>query len=447
MTSVTRFDLLNFWLCEPIDVNPINVAAFPAVKRLILIPQDTQVPAYTPPGEKPGVAFVELDGTGNELHETAESFMEWVCWLLSLAELRHVHYWGSYFYERRPTDAWQRRSSSWALTIVKGEMPTVLGGRRIHEGTATYWQIPRFISKGLAKFSDPNFATSDFLLTLHLFLDSLPHGQLGEFRFVKKWIPFEKLVNEHSEADGSIYVFGKKDSQEFSSLREKLAIMIKEDPIVATHAGAAEALLRQLSALERAPIKILAGKFLNRWGVPHDQEDIDDMVRMRNRIFHYAETSATAKNVRELSDQLDKILKVVLCRYLEWDCQRELEERYSRPWNEPLPAYVNLTPNLENEFAAEGLGIMEAEDGSLSAECHGTVRWNRERIEATLRATERDRWNVPGLFGKNKHVKLSLATDDGILYLHGAKVMHIEMPAGRFKIVAVRVRHQKVDEA
>jgi len=212
-------------------------------------------------------AFVEIEGKKDEpaLKEMAQGFMVSVCWLLSLAELHHVYYWGFHHYVK-DNSTWKLRSTAWKATTDKDWKPSMPG---IFEGTVLYWRLPEFLTRGLKSFCEPKFARDDFILALHLFLDTLPHDQLSEMRFINKWIAFEKLVNEQAMDEGYAYVFGMPKSPEFGALRKNLAEVIEIDPSVQTATDAKDALIRQLSALERVPVKMLAHCFLDDLNTPH----------------------------------------------------------------------------------------------------------------------------------------------------------------------------------
>src|SRR5208337_5306995 len=165
MSSVVRFDLLNHTLQEPVDINPCRVNAFPAVKRLLLAPSQKGATS----------AFVEMEGIAESNHENAEEFMSWVCWLLSLAELHHVYYWGAHRFVRTAESNWTWKTSSWKKKRVKEWVPSgpLAAGPSVFEGSVWHWRLPQFLSIGLTRFSDSSFPRKDFIMALHLFIDSL----------------------------------------------------------------------------------------------------------------------------------------------------------------------------------------------------------------------------------------------------------------------------------
>jgi len=88
MSSVFRFDLLNYWLREAVDINPCQCQAFPMARRLVLFPRgeesqkhDWQSTLSLAREERPAIAFLEYDGAKDEsaLQKEAEEFMAWVC--------------------------------------------------------------------------------------------------------------------------------------------------------------------------------------------------------------------------------------------------------------------------------------------------------------------------------------------------------------------------------
>lgn len=96
------------------------------VRRLILCPRQTNVNATWPLREQSKVvAFVEIDAQNQveaTLQDNVEGFMIWVCWLLSLAELHDVYFWGAHHYLKEAS-TWNLRSSVCKPTIVSDWKP------------------------------------------------------------------------------------------------------------------------------------------------------------------------------------------------------------------------------------------------------------------------------------------------------------------------------------
>jgi len=209
------------------------------VKRLILFPREPGYPrsfvAWPSMKDRQVTAFVEIEGTKDELalQQMAQDFMIWVCWLLSLAELHHVYYWGSHHY-RRESSGWKLKFSAWKRSTVADWKPAKLLGMTVFEGTVPYWRIPEFVPQGLKVFSGQSFPREDFIIALQIFLDSLqPYSsELTALRYIKKWIAFEELVNEYCQADGSLYVFGRPNSTDFMLLMRSLRDAIDTHPSV-----------------------------------------------------------------------------------------------------------------------------------------------------------------------------------------------------------------------
>jgi hypothetical protein len=400
------------------------------VRRLILFPREQGYPesfvAWPSLKQRDVSAFVEIEGTKDEraLQEMAQDFMAWVCWLLSLAELHHVYYWGSHHYAR-DNSTWKLRSSAWKATTVKDWKPSMPG---IFEGTVLYWRLPDFLSRGLTSFSEPKFGKDDFVPALHLLLDALPQDQLSEMRFIKKWIAFEKLVNEQAMEEGYAYAFGRAKSSEFAALRKSLSEVIETHPSVRTATDAKDALMRQLSALERAPIKTLARRFLGNLSIPYDEEDIDRMTDTRNGILHYIETRATAEELWRRDQILTRLLSQILCKMIGWDLDRELHQDYAPPYREALPDYVKLheeIPCLE----AQGSGRLETEDQTCILECGGKVTWNHEKIDGKLVSHDPERFRIIDLHNSWKWVRIHMATEDGrSVLVDRGKISHLETP-------------------
>jgi hypothetical protein len=430
MRSVFRFDLLNFRLSEPVDLNTCECSSYPMVKRLILFPREPGYPrsfvAWPSMKDREVTAFVEIEGTMDELglQQIAQDFMIWVCWLLSLAELHHVYYWGSHHYSE-DTAGWKLRSSAWKVTTVKNWEPS---GSRIFEGSVLFWRLPEFLSRGLKSFSKPGFARDDFILALHLFLDGLPLDQLSEMRFVKKWIAFEKLVNEQAKDEGYAYVFGEPKSREFGALTKTLAEVIKKHPSVRTAIEAKDSLVRNLSSLERVPVKVLARRFLDSLSIQYDGGDIDRIVDARNGILHYIEAKATPEELWKYEQTLSRILCQILCKKLGWDYEKELHERYVAPHRDPLPEYAKLhEESLSLEI--KGSGRLETEDQAINLECGGRVTWNREKIDCQLISYDPERFKIVNLHLSLKSVRIQLTTEDGSKVLvDRGKISHLETP-------------------
>jgi hypothetical protein len=370
-------------------------------------------------------AFVEIEGTKDELalQQTAQDFMIWVCWLLSLAELHDVYYWGSHHYVEDGI-GWKLRSSAWKATTAKDWKPS---GSGIFEGTVPFWRLPEFLSRGLKSFSDPRFARDDFILALHLFLDGLPHDQLSEMRFVKKWIAFEKLVNEQAIDEGYAYVFGEPKSDDFNTLKESLAEVIKIHPSVRTAIGVKESLTRNLSALERVPVKVLTRRFLDNLSILYDGGDIDRIVDARNGILHYVQAKAAPEELYRYEQALSRFLCQILCRKLGWDYEKELHEKYAEPHRDPLPEYVKLHSERFG-VGVEGSGRLETDDQSFNLECSGRVTWNREKIEGQMTSHDPERFKILNLQDSPKYVRIQLTTEDGSKVLvDRGKISHLEM--------------------
>ena len=424
------------------------------VKRLVLSPRQGHIGKPWPLGEREASAFVEVDGEQQDevvLQEKAEEFMAWVCWLLSLAGLHDAYYWGAHHYVNE-SSVWKLRSSVWKPTIVKEWKPL---GQGIFEGTVLYWRLPEFLVKGLNAFSDTNFSRDEFILALHLFLDSLPTDQLNEMRFIKKWTAFESLINDQAENDGFLYIFGQPDSDEFASLRKQLKQVIDTHPSVISKRSAKQWLTRQLSALERVPIKILARRYLSDLSIRYDEQDIDKIVDSRNDILHYIKTEAGLEEVSRLDLVLKRLLSEVLCRKLGWDLEKELHVNYSPPYIEPLPDYVGLCKD-ELEVGTAGMGRLKSKDGKHALECRGTLSWNRERIEGRFVSRDRQRLNTMNLMSDRAWVELMLtASDGGTVFADKAKIVHLDWGARaatrggpvqnievNFNVIALRVFRQ-----
>lgn len=435
MSSVVRFDLLNCTLREPVIVDPCKVGSFPTVKRLLLAPRSGNGGGGQ---TRRTAAFVEMDGTVEDSHEKAEEFMAWVCWLLSLGELHDVYYWGSHhFVQDKPSWAWH--ASSWRILRTNEWSPNgpwAAGGGTAFEGAVLPWRLPDFLSLGFTRFSDPTFQRDEFIVALQLFLDSRPYNQLGEFRYIKKWTPFEAMINRQAEADNSIYVFGKDKAPDFSELRKSLSALITEHPAVKGKPDAELALQRQLSALERVPIKILTPMVLVKLGITYQQTDVDELVNMRNKILHYAETAKTTRAVWELSDILDGFLVRMLFTQFGWDFEKELKANYKPAYTAPLPNYVK---SVEPTIAPKtGAGILVAEDGTR-IECEGTITWSREKIEGEF--VGKDEWGLKldKLSKDWKWVTVTLQTNGRVVSAERGKIPHVEMPSARFRVVALKL--------
>jgi hypothetical protein len=435
MSSVFRFDLLNYWLREAVDINPCQCEAFPMARRLILIPTEkqSQIPEWQSAlslarDERQAIAFLEYDGTGDEisLQSEAQEFMSWVSWLLSLSELRDIYYWGSHHYQRE-TSTWKLKSSAWKQSAVVDWKPSKLLGMTVFEGTVPYWRMPQFLPQGLNMFSDGHFAREDFIAALHLFLDSLRPGssELTQLRFIKKWIAFEKLINEHCQADGSLYVFDRPNSTDFLLLMRSLEEIIDTHPSVLSKPGSAKALKRHLMALQRFPIKMLAPKFLNRFTVEYSPKDIDEVVDMRNQVMHYAEEAKTSKNVWELNQVLHGSISTVLCRLLKWDFEKELKVPYAPPSRGELPSYIGLERD-SYILNAQGVGRLEPEDASCTVQCNGRVEWNRDSILGQMTSSGQDAIKIHELMRDFKSLRVRLEVENGTLLLEGAKIVHSE---------------------
>ena len=429
MRSVFRFDFLNFRLSEPIDLNPCECSGYPMVKRLILFPREPGYPrsfvAWPSTKDREVTAFVEIEGTNNEsaLQQMAQDFVIWVCWLLSLAELHDVYYWGSHHYSEDNSN-WKLRSSVWKATTVKDWRPS---GSGIFEGSILFWRLPEFLSRGFKSFSEPRFARDDFILALHLFLDSLPLDQLSEMRFVKKWIAFEKLVNEQAKDEGYAYVFGEPKAREFAALKKALAEVIKKHPAVRTAIETRGSLMRNLSCLERVPVKVLARRFLDNLSIQHDGGDIDRIVDVRNGILHYIEAKATPEELWKYEQLLSRLLCQILCKKLGWDYEKELHEKYAAPHRDPLPEYVKLHEESLG-LEVKGSGRLETEDQAMSLECSGRVTWNRENIDCQLTSHDPERFNIVNLQQSPKYVRVQLTAEDGSKVLvDRGKISHLEM--------------------
>jgi hypothetical protein len=447
MSSVFRFDLLNYWLSEAVDINPCQCQAFPMVRRLILFPRgqepqlDWQSGLSLAQQERSATAFLECDSTKDEtaLQKQAEEFMAWACWLLSLAELRDVYYWGSHHYGKE-SSGWKLKSSAWKQSTVADWKPTRLLGMNIFEGTVPYWRIPEFVSQGLKVLSDQNFPREDFIIALQIFLDSLrPNSsELTALRFIKKWIAFEELVNEHCDANGSMYVFGKPNSTDFLLLLRSLEERISNHPSVLMRPESATPLKRHLTQLQRFPMKILVRKFLDQFQIKYSEKDIDDLVDMRNNIMHYADETETSKSVYELDQILRGFLTVVLCKLLRWDFE-ELRVPYASPSGGQLPDYVTLEKETY-ALSAKGAGQIETDDGSCTVKCDGTVEWSPDSLLGHMTSTGQDGIKVHELHNKFKSVRLRLEIEDGTLLLDQAKIPHVEgLSSVLFNVVGLRV--------
>lgn len=296
--SIMRCDLINYFLKEPVEMS-CNFHLFPTIKRLILYPTRNSVEEQWP-SEKPAKvsAFLETSDNENvaeyEVQRQAEEFMNLVCWLLSLQELHDVYYWGTYHYVKSGS-TWRLRSSLWKPALIKEWKPS-----GVSEGTVTYWRLPEFLSRAMTIFSDEKFHSKEFILALHLFLDSLPTDQLAEIRFVKKWSAFESLINDQAEEDGYLFIFRERGSQEFSSLKSELKRVIDTYPDVLANPNSNEPLTKQLAALERMPVKMISKRFLNDHHVNYDEHDLNKIVNLRNDILHYIRTDKGLKEVRRL---------------------------------------------------------------------------------------------------------------------------------------------------
>jgi len=464
MQSVFRFDLLNYRLREPIEIDP-QYPDFPNAERLILSQrqQEPEEPLglEETPQAREASAFVEVDCDQNEIvcQKRVQDFMDTVCWLLSLAELRHVYYWGSHRYTSE-SSTWKWRSSAWKDTYVKDWSPLRSGhSSGVFQGTVIPWRLPHFLPRALRILSEPNFARQDFVLALHAFLDSLPLDQLPEIRFIKKWIALEKLINERCETNESLYIFGKRNSCKFSTLKDALREFISKHPSVTSTPGSEDSLNHQLSALERVPIKTLAATFLNDLGIQYNVRDIEDIVNTRSSILHYLEKGRATKEVWELDKILCSLLSKILCRMVGWDFEKELKEEYVTPHGSILPDYVKLTVPKPC-FKAEGVGTLETEDKSRAFQCNGIVEWNRDSIAGKLATTDADPLEVHKIVNDFEPVTLQLEVDDGTtLFLNNARIDHVKISFSRkgseglsqdipipFNVVATEILRQRRNE-
>lgn len=445
-----RFDLLNLKLTEPIDIPNCQCSAYPEFKRILLYPSQWRRFSLEPHRPSDAVAFLEIDEQSqNELalQRRGEEYMIWVCWLLSLAQLHDVYYWGSHHFGK-VSSQWKWYSSGWKTTLVREWKPR---RENVFEGNVLYWRLPDFLPTGLKRYADPSFSLKDFIRALHLFLDSLPIRQLAETRLIRKWIAFEKLANEQARSDGYLYVFGKEGSEEFAGLRDRLEETVKSDPSVIARPDAEQPLKSHLPALERLPVKMLSCRFLDELKIKYDPKTLKRIVNTRNKIFHYLDAGIDAKEMWELGGTLDYLLSEILCRKLGWDREGEFQKPYSEPFNEPLPDYVELRSQpFRNE--ANGTGWLEAEDGTRLLECRGSLSWRRDEVRGRLRSA--DALKLLQLPGQDMYLTVRLDMEDGnSLLVERAKLDCLQGTIGsrptlgttpdtsKFEIVGLRVYH------
>jgi hypothetical protein len=453
MSSVFRFNLLNLCLEEPVDINPCLCQSFPTIKRMILFPVKKK---------QETLAFVEIENAGEEqtLHEIAQGFMDWVSWLLSLAELHDVYYWGAHHFKK--STAWKLQSSSWRLTYVRNWRPTA---SNIFDVIVQYWRLPKFLSEGLKKFSDMTFSRQEFIRALHMFSDSLwSTDQLPEVQFIKKWTALESLINEDGNARGYMYIFGKQNAPEFVKLRREIANVIKKQGDrgdrgwlflrefidsakrllhITTKPSLDENnkgfLLRMLSALERMPIKIMARTFLDKLSITYDGSKIDEIVDTRNGILHRLEKEIKGEEVWKLDELLKGLLSEVLCAKLGWNLKKELQERYVTPCSQPLPDYVELQDELTPE-ACYGSGKLESE-GKTILKCDGTITWSRDGVIGQF--TSNDPSCIVSLLNlqnNSRRAQIWLSTNDGRkVSVSRAKVSHLDSGSRSFHIYGSEV--------
>ncbi len=143
-------------------------------------------------------------------------------------------------------------------------------------------------------------------------------------KFIKSWLALENLVNKISESNGSMYVFNKPKAKEFELLREDLKQVITGHPLVKYNSDRKEALVTQLSALERVPIKMLTKSFLEGFQVEYNDKGIEDIIQTRNKILHYVELPYDIEKVARLMKILQHLLSKVLCEMVGWDFEKEL---------------------------------------------------------------------------------------------------------------------------
>ena len=105
--------------------------------------------------------------------------------------------------------------------------------------------------------------------------------------------------------------------------------------------------------------------------------------------MHYADEAETRRSVLELDQLLHRLLSVILCRLLGWNSQKELKVGYASPCSGQLPDYVALERE-KLRLSTQGAGKLEAEDGSCTVECNGTVEWNPDSILGQMASTGQD---------------------------------------------------------
>jgi len=443
VSSVIRFDLLNYYLHprEIIDV-PINSPDFPQVRRLVLSPYlGDQRPAFgsaKPQRMIEATAFAELDGGGNEIEiqRKGEGFMDWICWLLSLAAFHMVYYWGAHHYVKEGS-SWRHRSSLWKTAHIKDWHPreTIYG--RVFDGTVLEYRLPEFLTKALKRISDEGFPRNDFKSSLHILLDATEDETI-EIQYIKSWVALENLVNQKAQSDGTMYVFGRPKSSEFKTLRARVADAIAGCfPVSLSEQQRQQrrSLLGKLSELERVPVKILIKGFFDGLPIRYDEKDLGKIKEVRDGLLHYAELRYDSKETWHLLQVLRGLVGRALCQMVEWDSEKEIRSKRTVGPRVSAPDYIMLSGD-RFEQKASGTGVYETEDGTHRFDCRGIARWTRREIRAKVVVGVTDLKQLFDVAGSSADIRCTLTTGDGSkLTIAGAKITSLEN--NRFNILGL----------
>jgi len=431
MENVIRFDLVNMQLPEPVDIPEIKCSMFPEVRRVFLSlfdesdqdDQEFQAERMFEERSQGNVSlFVEIEGENRDeryIQERCQEFVSWVCWLLSLAEMRSVYYWGSHHYIRSENE-WKLVSSAWKPLRVKEAKGSPWGG-------VPYWRLPTYVRRALEILSKTTCPRQTIFTAIQLFTDSLPYeGELSEFRFLKKWLALEIIINKCAHDDHSAYVFGT-DKRQFDALKKELLEDIRQDPRIAEDERRVEALTRQLTAMRRVPISMLAMEFLSTRQVTFDESDLVRSLEARNKILHEGTRPTTpGKTVNELDGFVASVFGRAIFQMIGWDYEQELKVPYEQKEVDSRSEYAILRPQPDQSYVFRGKGSLREVDGTATIPCYGEMNVSRKEISGKFMTPNPLR--IFEISNSWKTCEISLDVDNSTSVLvEGAKVAGTHM--------------------
>jgi len=207
-------DMLNLTLYKPIRVGSVVFKPYSGIRDILEKIRKDRMPRVTAYAE---ISFDLHSKNKKDAFAKAEEIITYYDWLWSFAQNRTVSHWGVSIY-RVENGKTTFLGTNWRPAMIESSYGVPL--IKFHQ-----WQL--FLKNAIPVISSDDFIKkTNFILSLHLYLDANKPNELLEITFLKNWLALEILVNTYCNVKNIEFIL---TSGEFNRFRRKLKHLVERD--------------------------------------------------------------------------------------------------------------------------------------------------------------------------------------------------------------------------